>query len=394
VSRRLFAAVSISALLLGTIGYLVLPRLAIRLLKARDRLDRIYNSSPRADYAGPVLEIEPTITISAPRTVRVTSTKPISISIGKTVIGHSDLLPGGSTLIASDEPPTVDNRVLNSYTVDLRVVDGAGVVCAEPKKRYFESPQAIEGVLTWQCTIHPKEAGDYDILVTGLPTKDVGWISVNDAVNGTPGTGSPDYKVLSDGTFSISVSALTPQGIPAREWAWLQAVGGLLGVVGTVLGYPFIKSMVESKSTRRSAIRELLGTVDDNMTKSYNALVSVFTPFLHPANFQSGSTNESHLEAAEEFALKREFRQEIQKALASINQYSLKLSNTDARCLRAVSETATRFLAVVSSEQCFLEKIRANAPDLPASIDYWIRESRVAHDEVIKAVGDALASIG
>lgn len=392
MSKRLFAALLISAVVLGALGYLVVPRLVARVLKAHDQEDQIYSSRFRVDYAGPVLEIEPTIVISAPRTVRVTSTKPISISIGKTFIGHSEVLPGGSSDVASDEPPTVDNRVLSSYTVDLKVVDSAGVVCAEPKERHFEKSLDISEILTWQCTMHPKEAGDFDILVTGLPTKVVS-ISVKQTENDTRGTAPPIYKLLPDGTFVISVSALTPQGIPAREWAWLQAVGGVLGILGTVLGYPFIKSRVEGKSERRSAIRDLLGMIDENVTKCYNALVSVFIPFLHPANSQGGSNDGRRLQAAEEFALKREFRQEIEKAVASIKQYSRKLSSSDAEHLEAVCETATNFLAVVSSEQSFLDDIRAGSPDVAASIRSWIEESRAAHDNVLKAVGEASAAI-
>lgn len=393
MSKRLLAALLISAVVLGTLGYQVVPRLIVRVLKAHDQEDQIYSSRFRVDYAGPVLEIEPTIAISAPRTVRVTSTKPISISIGKTFIGHSEVLPGGSSAVASDEPTTVDNRVSSSYTIDLKVVDGAGVVCGEPKERHFEKSFDISELLTWQCTMHPKEAGDYDILVTGLPTKVVS-VSVKDTENDTRGTAPPNYKLLPDGTFVISVSALTPQGIPALEWAWLQAVGGFLGILGTVLGYPFIKSKVEGKSARRSAIRELLGGVDGNVTKCYNALVSVFTPFLHSANSQSGSNDRRRLQAAEEFALKREFRQEIEKAVASSKQYSRKLSSSDARCLEAVSETASSFLSVVSREQCFLNEIRADSPNVAASIRSWIEASRVAHDEVMKAVGEASAAIG
>jgi hypothetical protein len=375
------------------LGYLLVPRLVVRVLKAHDQEDRIYSSRFRVDYAGPALEIEPTIAISAPRTVRVTSTKPISISIGKTFVGHSDVLPGGSSDVASDEPTTVDNRVSSSYTVDLKVVDSAGVVCGEPKERHFEKSLDISELLTWECTMHPKEAGDYDILVTGLPTKVVS-ISVKDTDNDTRETAPPSYKLLPDGTFVISISALTPQGIPAREWAWLQAVGGFLGIMGTVLGYPFLKSKVEGKSARRSVIRELLGTVDGNVTKCYNALVSVFTPFLHPADSRRRANDRARLQAAEEFALKREFRQEIEKAVASIKQYGRKLSSSDARCLEAVSETAISFLAVVSSEQCFLNEIRVDSPDVASSISSWIEESRVAHDDVMKAVGEASAAIG
>jgi hypothetical protein len=50
-----------------------------------------------------------------------------------------------------------------------------------------------------------------------------------------------------------------------------------------------------------------------------------------------------------------------------------------------VLEKTTSFLDVVSSEQCFLEQIRGNSPDLPQSVASWIDGSRVAHDEVVTA---------
>jgi hypothetical protein len=172
------------------------------------------------------------------------------------------------------------------------------LVCAGPKERHFEHSD-IGGVLFWRCTIHPKEVGDYDILVTGLPANDVGSFSITDAANGAPRTGSADYKRFPDGTLSISVSALTPQGIRAREWAWLQAVGAFIGILGTVLGYPFIKSRVENRLTRNSAIKDLLKAIDDNVTKCYSELVAVFTPYLHPEDLQSKASRQMHLHAAE-----------------------------------------------------------------------------------------------
>jgi hypothetical protein len=65
-----------------------------------------------------------------------------------------------------------------------------------------------------------------------------------------------------------------------------------------------------------------------------------------------------------------------------------------ARCLEAVSHTATSFLAVLSGEGCFLDEIRARSPGAAASIRSWMEESRIAHDEVMRPVGEASASIG
>ena len=56
------------------------------------------------------------------------------------------------------------------------------------------------------------------------------------------------YKRFPDGTVILNISVLTPQGMTAGEWAWLQAVGALIGVIGTLLAYPFLKSRLEWKA--------------------------------------------------------------------------------------------------------------------------------------------------
>jgi hypothetical protein len=55
MSQRPFAALSISAVVLGTLEYLVVPRLVVQVLKAHDQEDQIYSSRFRVDYAGPAL---------------------------------------------------------------------------------------------------------------------------------------------------------------------------------------------------------------------------------------------------------------------------------------------------------------------------------------------------
>lgn len=156
-------------------GVFLFPHIAVRFLKSKDKADLHYESSMvGSEYAGPVIEVLPKVEMFVPRTIRVTQTKPISVSIGKYTLSHSDLLPGGSSEIVSDQPPKIDNRVAKSYTVELKVIDDAGVVCAPPdEKRFGDEPLSFDS-LDWHCTIHPKQPGEYSILVTRLPKKDIG----------------------------------------------------------------------------------------------------------------------------------------------------------------------------------------------------------------------------
>jgi hypothetical protein len=331
----------------------------------------------------------------APRTIRVTQTKPISITITKYTLSHSDLLPGGSSSVMSDQSPQVDNRVAKSYTVELRVIDDAGVVCAEPKEKKFGDEPLTLDTLYWQCTIHPKQAGDYSILVSGLPKKDVGTITVADL--SVDAAQPHEYQQLADGTLSIPVTALTVQGATAGQWAWLQAIGTLLGVFGTVLGYPFLKSRFERTAALNSSIKDELKTVIENTTSLYNELVDVFSPYLHPESLDTRSRDEQR-EAAEQFAFRRDYRDKIEKACGALGASSKGVAHAARSRIKEADEAARWFLQVVSGlpDPCFLAALKETVlpPDLPDRVKAWLEQSRVAHDAVARSVGESLATIG
>jgi hypothetical protein len=223
LSRKLLLVAAFGSSLVAA-GFFLFPHVVVRFLRSRDLADQHYESSTVGhSYAGPVIEVFHKIEMFAPRTIRVTQTKPISITFTKYTLSHSDLLPGGSSSVMSDQSPQVDNRVAQSYTVELRVIDDAGVVCAEPKQKKFSDVPLTLDTLYWQCTIHPRQTGDYSILVSGLPKKDVGTITVADV--SVDAAQSHEYQQLADGTLNIPVTALTVQGTTAGQWAWLQAIG-------------------------------------------------------------------------------------------------------------------------------------------------------------------------
>jgi hypothetical protein len=246
LSRKLNAMVGVSVFVLAAIGVVLFPRIVARFLKPHGETYQRYSSTGiSAGYAGPAIEVLPRVEVGVPRSLRVTETKQLSIVISKYWLGHSDAFPGSGDGASgvSDQSPYIDNRVAKSYTVDLKVVDDAGVVCVLPEEKAFGKDVLTLESIHWYCTIHPKQPGDYSILISGLPAaKDVGSFTVSD-VSGDGLVGKPrEYERLADGTLDVPVTVLTTQGVTAREWAWLQCIGACIGVLGTLLGYPFLKS--------------------------------------------------------------------------------------------------------------------------------------------------------
>lgn len=391
--RLLFGALGIA---LAVVGFFLFPHVAVRFLASRDKADLHYESSMvGSDYAGPVIEVLPKVEVFAPRTIRVTKTKPISISIGKYTLSHSDLLPGGSSNIVSDQSPKIDNRVDKSYTVALKVIDDAGVVCAPPEEKKFGDETVSLETLDWQCTIHPKQAGEYSILVTGLPKKDIGSVKVSDV--SSDAAQPREYQRLADGTLSVPVTALTVQGTTAGQWAFLQAIGAVLGLCGTVFAYPFLKSQFEKKADHNAVIKGELRDLVENATSLHNEMVTVFTPYLHPGGLTNKKRREQQ-KAAEQFALRRDHRDKIERACAALKVSSQRIADEAHSRITNAEESAERFLAIVSGlpDPCFLNvlKERDLPPDLPDRVKAWLEDSRAAHDAVARSVGESLAILG
>jgi hypothetical protein len=377
-------------------GFFLFPHVAVHFLPSKDKADLHYESSMVSSaYAGPVIEVLPKVEMFVPSTIRVTQTKPISISIGKYTLAHSDLLPGASSNIVSDESPKIDNRVEKSYTVELKVVDDAGIVCAEPKEKKFGDNALTLDTLDWQCTMHPKQAGEYSILVTGLPKKDIGRVNVSDV---TPDATQPhEYHQLADGVLSVPVTALTVQGTTAGQWALLQALGAALGLCGTVLGYPFLKSRFEKKADRNSTIKNELKELVDNTTLLHNEMVTVFTPYLNPGSL-SNKRRREHQVAAEQFAFRRDHRDKIERACAALNSASTEMAGSVRERIEETTTAAQALLQIVSGlpDPCFLGVLKEPVlpADLPDRVKAWLENSRSAHDAVIRSAGQALSAVG
>lgn len=391
--KRLFVAALGIALVM--VGFFLFPHIAARFVRPRDKADLHYKSSMvGSDYAGPVIEVLPQVEVFAPRTIRVTQTKPISIAIGTYILAHSDELPGSSSSIVSDQSPKIDNRVEKSYAVELKVIDDAGVICAEPREKKFAEQPVPTDTLHWECTIHPKQAGEYSILVTGLPKKNIGKIQVSDV---SAGASEPrEYERLADGTLSVPVTALTVQGTTAGQWAFLQAIGAILGVCGTVFAYPFLKSWFERKADRNVTVKTELKSLIANTTSLHNEMVSVFTPYLHPGQL-SNQKRRAQQVAVEQFALRRDHRDKIDQACAALHAAGSEMTASVRSQVEEAATAAEAFLGIVSglADPCFLGAL--NQPDLPADlpdqVKVWLEQSRSAHDTVVRSAGQSLSAI-
>jgi hypothetical protein len=89
-------------------------------------------------------------------------------------------------------------------------------------------------------TIDP---GDYTVIISGLPSaKDAGPIFTvkKNPADDAPQT-LPTFERLPDGTVSLTIQVLTEEGLTATQWAWLKALGAVIGVLETILAFPFLK---------------------------------------------------------------------------------------------------------------------------------------------------------
>lgn len=194
----------------------------------------------------------------------------------------------------------------------------------------------------------------------------------------------------------MPVTVLTVQGMTAVQWAWLQAIGGLLGIGGTVLGYPFIKSRFDKKTDRNSIIKAELKELVDNTTSLYNEMVTVFTPYLHPDRLTNKKRREQQA-AAEQFALRRDYRDKIDKSCAVLRAAGMRLAEPIRSQISASTAAVRAFLEIVSGsvDPCFLGSL--GQPDLPTDfperVKAWLEQSRSAHDAVIRNIGQSLSSI-
>jgi hypothetical protein len=244
--KRLSAAVAAYAVFFVTAGYWAVPRFATRYIAPRDQPDQdLVSTGFPIKYAGPAIEVVPGIEIRTPRTIHVSQTKPIYIMIFGDPVGHdSDMFPGLNGGEVSDQLPTVDSsHMAPSYTVSLSVTGDIGLACNEPKTKNFGVYPANTTPQTWFCAVHPKDPGDYTVIISGLPSvKDAGPRFI---VNKIPADNAPQtlptFERLPDGTVSLMIQVLTEEGLTAIQWAWLKALGAVIGVLGTILAFPFLK---------------------------------------------------------------------------------------------------------------------------------------------------------
>jgi len=253
------AAVAICLIPAATI---LLPRVAAKHLRPHDKPQQYWASEGfPIKYAGPVVEIVPEITIVTPQTMRATQSDTLTISISGVQVGHSsDISPGPGEAV-SDQAPTVDNLMANDYTVSVAVGGDIGLGCGNPSKKTFGTYPGNMAPRTWSCVLHPKDAGDYVLLITGLPDKSVAGSSfrVTDAGTGQTldlsGQSAQGRTIRRDpdGMVTLPIQVLTIEGLTALQYDLLKIAGTLIGVLGTILAYPFLKSLFHVKPPEQPA---------------------------------------------------------------------------------------------------------------------------------------------
>ena len=116
-----------------------------------------------------------------------------------------------------------------SYTVALKVIVDAGVVCAPQRRRNSAMNLYRWKLLIGNARFTPSRQANISSSSQGFRRRILEESKVSDV---SPDAAQPrEYQRLADGTLSVPVTALTVQGTTAGQWVLLQAVGAVLGIV-------------------------------------------------------------------------------------------------------------------------------------------------------------------
>lgn len=254
--RALLAALPVGILSYVAVAFIA-DRLVLRAVEVATVSPAILESDPRARIAGPILQIEPIVRLHVPQELHGSDGARLSVSVGKTLLGHGDEFPG-SDRFASDQPPTWDtSEVDKPFAVKVVPSSGLGVRPSSIPPKSFAAPRSMDDPpLTWNWSLAAKAAGHHTLLIEGLPLK-------NKLVRLVLSSGKREslprhVQLLEDGTLEIHIRALTALGLTAGQDAMLGALNGLAGFFGVVLAYPFIKRRLErSQASRGDTERRL-----------------------------------------------------------------------------------------------------------------------------------------
>jgi hypothetical protein len=222
-------------------------------------------SEPRPLFAGPVIQVEPIVQLEVPEKLRGSDGERVSISIGKMWLGHGDDFPGAD-YAATDQPRSWDTSQVDlPFAVTLVPSAGLEIRPDSIPPKAFANPKSLDDApLSWNWNISAKLPGAHVLLIEGLPLKGKRlWLAP------TPGRHEelPSYaRLLDDGTIEVRVNASTALGLTAGQDGLLKAINGLVGFLGVVFAYPFLKWRLERMTLgRKSESREPPPDGDDQL---------------------------------------------------------------------------------------------------------------------------------
>lgn len=253
------AAVAAGAVVI-LLALLASPALVTRYAAQNARPAADLRAEPKPRYAGPEIQVAPVISLHVPAVLRLSAGDRLSISIGKTLLGHSDALAPTDSDVANDLPRQWDTREVDrDFAVRLAVEKGLSIdpPAREVMHRFTDYRSLDEPPLTWHWSLSADEAGRHKLLLSGLPLS-TSIVSVElpgdePTALGFPRPTSgdlPDFiRILPDGTAECTILALTPLGLTATQDAVLKALQGLAGFLGVILAYPIFKRLFERPAT-------------------------------------------------------------------------------------------------------------------------------------------------
>jgi hypothetical protein len=196
-------------------------------------------------YGGPVFQVAPVIRIHAPTILLGSDSERLSISVEKTLLGHSDDLLGHSFSMNTDSPRWDVSDVDKPFVVQLAVPKGLTIDPSERRvERSFKDAKSLdEPPLNWHWALAADSPGQHKLLLQGLPL-------ARFPVRLQTPSGEQDIllssaKVLPEGTLELTIQALTSLGLTARQDALMKAIHGLAGFLGIILAYPVFKRLFD-----------------------------------------------------------------------------------------------------------------------------------------------------
>lgn len=256
IQTKLHAVAVLSASLLTTAAGALVGLRSFNAYRSAPLQEGQLDLDPYAKIAGPIIQVSPTIQISAPLTFRTDSPAVLSVIIGKSFMGHGDELSGQT----SDAPQwLIDLDSAYTVTVAVPATLKAPATDSNPQ-RHWKAMRTMDGdELSWHWLLSADQPGYYPVVIAGLPLT-TGFFGLGDSGIGNLRfksrdslTGPVSFVRLDGRTVSFEVRATTALGLSSRLNALLAGLAVILGVLGTVFSYPIWRRLWEQPNPESPA---------------------------------------------------------------------------------------------------------------------------------------------